>query len=338
MKIKKSSKEVLLALVVCLALLLIFPQAVFAADGVRLSASSEDGLSGGEVTVTISIENASGTEGGEFELNFDPAVAIPVSISKGSFFDDVQQEDFMSNFEYDDDTLKIVWTTVYGDTDDSGVVCAIDFELVGEGDTSLTFSGVVFAPSSIDVDTTHSAGSINVDDEEEARQKAIDAANAAIAALPDPTEITLADKPDVEAARALVDAAKSDHDAEDDDFEDLGKLVETEEMIAKLEAIKAADDAIAALPSVENLTLDDKPAVVAARALVNKAKDDHGAVDDDFNNLATLRAAENRIKELEGLVPTPPTGTAGYVASAGLLLIALGFMVYFKRKSLLNEK
>ncbi len=338
MKIKKRSKEVLLALAVCLALLLIFPQAVSAANSVRLSAGSESGVPGDEVTVTISIEGAEGTAGGQFELNFDSEVAVPADISEGSFVSDASNIQFNYNLDYGDDTLMVIWVTPEGDTDDSGVVCTIDFELVNEGDTSLAFTGVIFAPSDIDVSATHSAGSINVDDEEEAKQAAINAADDAIADLPDPDDINLEDKADVEAARALVNTAKSDHGADDDDFEDVSKLIEAEEMVAKLEAIKAADDAIAELPSVDILPLDEKPAVVAARALVNKAKDDHGAVDDDFNNLSTLRAAENRIKELEGRMPTPPTGTAGYVASAGLLLIALGFMACFRRKSLLNEK
>lgn len=326
----KKRKSVLISLVFCLAFLLLFSPAAFASDGVQLSASSEAGSEGDTISVTISIDNAAGTEGGQFELNFDPDVAVPVDIAKGSFVDNASNDQFNYNLEFDANTLMVIWVTPNADTANSGTVCTIDFELVGEGNTSLTFSGVVLAPDDIDVAATHTSGSIEVDDTT-ALQDAIDAANAAIAALPDPDDITLADKPDVEAARDLVDAAK-DLGATDADFDDLDKLEDAEAMIAKHEAIKAADDAIVALPTVEDLTLDDKPAVVAARALVNKAKDDHGAVDADFTYLSILQAAENRIKELEGLVPTPPTGGMGYLILGGLLMVALGAYLYIKRQ------
>jgi len=336
MKMLKKRKSVLISLVFCLAFLLLFSQAALAEDGVRLSASSEAGSEGEEVSVTISIENATGSEGGQFELTFDPDVAVPVDIAKGSFVDDAANDQFNYNLEFSDNSLMVIWVTPEGDTADSGVVCTIDFELLEEGDTSLIISGVVIAPEEMEVAATHGAGSIAVDDLTPL-EKAIIAANEAIDALPDPDDITLDDKDDVAAVRALVEAAK-DLGAEDDDFEDLEKLEAAEAMIAKLEAIKAADDAILALPSLEDLTLDDKPAVVAARALVNKAKDDHGAVDADFTYLATLQAAENRILELEGQIPTPPTGGIGLLILVGLALLALGIFAYAKRNRLATVK
>ncbi len=84
--------------------------------------------------------------------------------------------------------------------------------------------------------------------------------------------------------------------------QDLKPLAEDD----KLAAVKAADDAIIALPTVETLTLDDKPDVVAARALVDTAINDYGASENDFEYLAMLEAAETRIKELEGIIPVPP--------------------------------
>lgn len=332
----KRRKTVMISLVLCLSLLLMFSQAVFAQDSVRLNASSESGSEGEEVSVTISIEDAAGTEGGQFELSFDPDVAVPIDIDEGSFVANAANDQFNYNLEYDDDTLMVIWVTPEGDTADSGTVCTIDFELLEEGDTSLTFSGVVIAPDEMEVAATHGTGSIAVDDMSPL-EKAIEAADLAIAALPDPDDVTLDDKDDVEDARALVDAAK-DLDAEDDDFDDLGKLEDAEAMIDKHEAIKAADDAILALPTVEDLTLDDKAAVVAARALVNEAKDEHDAVDADFTYLSLLQAAENRINELEGLVPTPPTGGMGYLIFGGLILVALGILAYIKRHRLATVK
>ncbi len=272
MKFIKRNKTVLISLVICLSFLLLFSQAAFASNSVRLTASSEEGSTGEIVTVSIYIENASGTEGGQFQLNFDPSVVVPDGISKGSFVTLASSDQFNYNLDYDASTLMVIWVTPYGDTADSGEVCRISFRMVGEGHTGLTFSGVVFAPDTIWVSPTHRAGNVTVDD------------------LP-----------------------------------------------TKERAIRSADAAILALPSVDRLRLDDKPDVVAARALVNRAKN-LGAVDSDFLYLALLRAAENRILELEGLIPTPPTGGMGYLIFGGLVLVALGGLAYIKRRRFVSVK
>ncbi|WP_167577949.1 S-layer homology domain-containing protein [Ammoniphilus sp. YIM 78166] len=62
--------------------------------------------------------------------------------------------------------------------------------------------------------------------------------------------------------------------------------------------------AIAALPSVNDLTLSDKPAVDSARALVNAAKQ-QGATDQDITNLAKLVAAEAKMLQLVGDIVKP---------------------------------
>ena len=341
MKSLNRKKTVLLTIAICLSFLLLFPQAAFAAGGVKLSASTESGITGEEITVTINITNALDTEGGQFDLSYDPAIIEPKKdsggdylIEEGKFVSDANSSLLMSNVV--DDTIKVAWITPEGDTANSGVVCTIVFKLLDDGNVTLTFSELIMAPDGVVIDTPTS-GVITVISVAAAKQAAIDAADAAIADLPDPDDIELTDKDDVEAARALVEVAKDDHDAVDSDFEDLEKLVDVEEMIDKLEAIKTADDAILALPSVDSLKLDDKPDVVAARALVNKAKDDHDAVDADFTYLARLTAAENRIKELEGLQPTPPTGGVQYLILIGLVIVITGAMVYYRRSRLVAE-
>ncbi len=328
MKLLKKRKTLLITLVMCVSLLLLFSQAAFATDGVKLSASSEKGDIGDEVTVTISIENALETEGGQFDLSFDADIVEPVSATRGGFVPDISGNLFDYNLDLADGELRVVWVTAAGATDDSGTVGYITFEVLDEGETDLTFSNIVISPDDVDV-ADPAPGSIEFEEVDEL-QDAIDAANQAIADLPDPDDITLADTDDVVDARTLVNAAK-ELGAEDDDFEDLQKLEDAEEKIAKLQAIKAADDAILALPSVDILTLDDKPDVVAARALVDKAKTEHGAEDDDFTYLERLRASENRIKELEGLVPTPPTGGISYLLPLGLMIVLAGLFFFVKR-------
>jgi hypothetical protein len=331
MKLFRKSKSISIILVVCVSFLLLFSQVAFAAGGVKLSASTESGITGEDVTVTINITDALGSEGGQFDLVFDPLILDPKSAARGSFLPNPDNHLFNTNLELDSGKIRVVWVIPEGSALNSGVIGTIVFDLLDDGESTLVFDGLVVAPEGAEVETPTS-GEVTSIDPAVAKQAAIDAADAAIAALPSP--ITLADKAAVEAARALVKTAKDDHGAVDSDFENFKKLTDAEAMILKLEAVKAADDAILALPSVDSLKLDDKPAVVAARALVTKAKTDNGAVDADFTYLARLTAAENRIKELEGLQPTPPTGGMPYGLFAGMAILLSGIVALIRRRRL----
>lgn len=327
-------KLLLLTMLICLVTLLCFPQAILASNGAKLSASTETGIAGKEVTVTIRITNAKESEGGQFDLTFDPDILEPKKdvnndfvVNEGGFVSKASNSMLMANVV--NGTYKVAWITPNGAPDDEGVVCSIVFKMIDDGIVDLKFQNVVMAPDDFEVSATHTDGKVTVTDPADAKQAAIDAAIAAIAALPD--DIKLTDKSAVESARALVKTAIDDHGAAASDITNLSKLVAAEGKIAKLEAIKEACDAVNALPAVDQLTLDHKTDVVAARALVTKAKTDHGAVDADFECLPKLTAAENRIRELEGLTPTPPTGGIQYLLLGGILILIIGVLAYFKR-------
>jgi hypothetical protein len=329
MKLRNKRKPVLFTLVICIVFLLLFSQVAFAADPVKLSASSASGEIGDQVTVTISIANAQNTTGGQFDLLFDSTKVKFISVARGVFVPMVSGNDFGHNLVADG-KLRVLWLIPAGTgTVGEGAVCTVTFELLDDGKSTLDFTEVVIAPGGTAVATTHTKGEIETVDPAVAKQAAIDAACDAVMDLP--TEIILADKAAVEAARALVVKAKTDHGAVDADFICLPRLVAAESTIAKLEAIKEACDAVADLPDVDKLTLDDKPDVVAARALINKVKTDHGAVDADFACLSKLVLAENKIKELEGLKPTPPTGGMSYILLAGGAILLIGLLGYLRR-------
>jgi hypothetical protein len=329
MKLRNKRKPVLFTLVICIVFLLLFSQVAFAADPVKLSASSASGEIGDQVTVTISIANAQNTTGGQFDLLFDSTKVKFISVARGVFVPMVSGNDFGHNLVADG-KLRVLWLIPAGTgTVGEGAVCTVTFELLDDGKSTLDFTEVVIAPGGTAVATTHTKGEIETVDPAVAKQAAIDAACDAVMDLP--TEIILADKAAVEAARALVVKAKTDHGAVDADFICLPRLVAAESTIAKLEAIKEACDAVADLPDVDKLTLDDKPDVVAARALINKVKTDHGAVDADFACLSKLVLAENKIKELEGLKPTPPTGGMSYILLAGGAILLIGLIGYLRR-------
>ena len=111
-----------------------------------------------------------------------------------------------------------------------------------------------------------------------------------------PLSITLADKTAVEYARAAYDALT---DAQKAYVTNLDILDAAESAIARLEEYKAAAqpviDQISTLPSSDDITLDDKAAVEAARAAYDALTDDQKAMVD---NLRRLSAAETRLQEL----------------------------------------
>jgi len=338
MKLMRNSKVLLIALALSLLFVLFFAQAAFAQE-IRLSASQETGYVGDTVTVKISITNALQTEGGQFDLSFGPTLAggslmlEPVSATRGDFVPDVSGNLFDSNLNVGGNKLRVLWVNAEGSTKESGVVCTIVFKVTGAGETDLIFSDwVIVDPLIGRFVATPTSGKVTGLSEND-KHHAVRLAEEAIDALP--ATITCANKEDVEEARYLVSRAKTQHGAVDSDFRNLRKLEDAEKVIAKCDAIRAADDAIYALPSVENLKLDDKSKVEEARFLVNRAKTQHGAVDSDFVYLTRLVAAENRIKELEGQKPTPPTGGAYYLLLGGALILIAGVAVILKRKHLL---
>lgn len=336
MRFLNKRKLITISLVLGLLFLLLFAHSAFASTDARLSAGNESGAVGETVTVSINMANGIGLEGGQFDLIYDPNVVNPISAARGGYVPDTSGNLFDYNLALERGRLRVLWVTAAGSDIDSGTVGTITFELLRAGESELAFRDWVIDAPPGKMIATPVPGLITVTADptpppDDDKAEAIRLANEAIAALHDPATIGLTDRTAVENARFLVDRAKTQHGAVDSDFPELFKLVAAERRIAKLDAIRAADEAILALPSLEALTLNDKPAVVAARTLVDRAKLDHGAVDADFLYLARLVAAENRIKELEGDRPTPPTGGMTYLIIAALLAVVLGSLVYFRR-------
>ncbi|HSW36711.1 MAG TPA: cohesin domain-containing protein [Candidatus Limnocylindrales bacterium] len=277
MKNAKAKKFFAVTMIACLLIVLALSQVASAQTGVLLTTSEETGIVGDQVIVTINIANALGTQGGQFDLSFDPARVRPVSAARGAFVPDISGNIFDHNLNLEPGKLRVLWVTAAGSTSASGVIGTITFDLLAAGDSALTFRDVTVSPTGTTVAPTV-----------------------------------------------------------------VGEIAVITEAAAKTAAINAAINAIAALPTVDSLTLDNKPAVVAARALVTLAKTDHGAVDADITNLSRLVASENRIRELEGqqppapppTTPTPPTGGLQYQWLAGLLAMGSGALVYVKRKRL----
>ena len=112
-----------------------------------------------------------------------------------------------------------------------------------------------------------------------------------------PEEITLDDKQSVTELRSYYDNADDDVKALISD-EYMNKLVYAEKAIADLEAVKAVEDTISALPAVEDITLNDKDAVQAAKdAFVALTNEQVMMLDGELFD--KLRDAAEKIADLE---------------------------------------
>ncbi len=144
-----NNKHVVVVVALIILGVFILPGVSQGSEGFLLSASEEKDLSGKEVTVTIRAENAAGSEGGQFVLNFDPDLVKPVSAEAGEMVIKAASGLHMTNLEYDRGQLMFMWVTAAADTPDSGEIGVITFELLQEGDTSLEFEELLVAPDSL---------------------------------------------------------------------------------------------------------------------------------------------------------------------------------------------
>ena len=130
-----------------------------------------------------------------------------------------------------------------------------------------------------------------------ADREAAKAVEDQINALPAVEDITLADKAAVDAANAArlnLTPAQADYLT----FSAIDKLFKAQDMIRDLEAAKAVEDQINALPAVEDITLADKDDVQAANsAFLALTNDQIYLLDGDLFD--KLEAAKRKIADLE---------------------------------------
>jgi hypothetical protein len=191
------------------------------------------------------------------------------------------------------------------------------------------------------------------------KANAIHAAADAILNLPPLNFIISAEQHDVIAAvaraRALVDSAMETYNLHESSFYNLDKLTAAENKVAKLLAIKAAKDAIDAIPPLPDLIEQDRELIERARMLVDVAMQQHGATYFEICwRYDALKAAEVKIDDLDepeplpepipqpvppdepvppnGPLPTPPTGGLTATIIAGLLLSGAGLLFMRKKR------
>ena len=142
---------ILIVPAVFMLMVLIAPKSSVAADSLVLSITEAAGEAGEEVAVKIIADNAANTEGGQFVLNFDPELVKPVSIEAEALITDSASSLDMANLEYASGQMMFMWVTAAADTEDSGYLCTITFELLKEGESLLEIDEVVISPDGFDV-------------------------------------------------------------------------------------------------------------------------------------------------------------------------------------------
>ena len=113
---------------------------------------------------------------------------------------------------------------------------------------------------------------------------AAEVAKAFINALPNAEDVTIDDKPVIEAVRAVYDNLTDEQKALVDD-ETYKKLTDAEDALQKIQediaVAQAVTNMINALPAAEDVTLDDKDAIEHARAVYDDITDDQKALIDE---------------------------------------------------------
>ncbi|MBQ6482247.1 MAG: hypothetical protein IJI45_14105, partial [Anaerolineaceae bacterium] len=163
-------------------------------------------------------------------------------------------------------------------------------------------------------------------DKEAADKAAADAVIAGINNLPAASEVTADDKADIEAARSAYENLTEDQKARIPQ-ETLDKLAADEIALdQKLREKEAADtaaagnvtDLINALPDLEDVTVNDKDAIEAARAAYNALTDDQKTKISE-NTLAKLEADEDALAAAQAEAEKEAADAAAANAAADLI-------------------
>lgn len=111
-----------------LVVVLVFAHGLsFAADAqTNLSVSSVSGVSGGQISVDININENSGMIAGAFVLDYDATKLTPKSISKGAVISDFT---LIPNLSFSAGKIKVAWLGGVNAANAAGTVCTITFDI-----------------------------------------------------------------------------------------------------------------------------------------------------------------------------------------------------------------
>jgi len=114
-----------------------------AAESLKISAATVDGVAGNRITLNVTAEKVAGSEGGQFILTFDQSLVKPVLIEPGDLVLSAESNLHMANLDYAPGELIFMWVTANADTNDSGVICRVTFDLLKAGTTKIGFKNLI---------------------------------------------------------------------------------------------------------------------------------------------------------------------------------------------------
>ena len=128
---------------------------------VRLAASPAEVNTGGKLTVAVSIENAQGASSASFALSFNPKALKLVSVQDGGFLSQGGNASSLTpaiDNESGKATVSLMRPTGSAGVSGSGILANLQFEAVGPGTASVTFSQATVADASQTALPTSSSG------------------------------------------------------------------------------------------------------------------------------------------------------------------------------------
>ncbi len=222
------------------------------------------------------------------------------------------------------------------------------------GVSLLALSGqAVYATEEADPELTEESTEALTEEEifTDEKAAAIHAANEAIRRIADPDLIIAYEEKfvqDVAKAISLVEHARKEYGATDNDFENLAKLDKAEKKVVQFLVIQEFKDAVDKIPPLEKITEDDRAIIEEARRLGTVAIEEHQATIFQLCwRYYYLLDAEDRLPEEvepepepepepvpkpDDRLPTPPTGGLTGVVGIGLLLSGAGYLFIRKQR------
>lgn len=151
--------RLVIPLIFSLALLVVSALPVQAA-GTNVSVSSASGELGGQVDITISIENPAGLAGGSFNLYYDPATLEPTGVVAGEVLKNLLVETNLNYQGSQGKAVRVVWAGTRG-AENSGAVCSVTFKLLQNGISPLNIGEMELFDSNLNkINATISNGTL----------------------------------------------------------------------------------------------------------------------------------------------------------------------------------
>ena len=133
---EKQSTGIVCLLLTCLLVLAgLLPATAQAQPNPVVTVPAVSGTTGTTIAVEITIANAAGMAGGQFELHYDPAVAVVTGVEKGTVLDGFTLIPNLNNAN--DGKVIVGWASATATTVTGGGLCRVTLELKSPGTTAL---------------------------------------------------------------------------------------------------------------------------------------------------------------------------------------------------------